>query len=305
MKIQFKKILCATDLSDISDLSIGYGIALAREFNAKLFVCHLVDMTSTAIHGEAIHARINLQNEVMEHAIKQLNQMMEHQQADWEPLISTGRPADEIARMVEEKKIDLVISKTHGRTGLKRVVLGSVTGRLMHTLSCPLLIVRSLDDNIVSVENLETKFHRILVGCDFSPDSNNAFQYGLSLAQEFQSELHLTHVIEPSVYKKMLKPNSNHGQEIDQSLHAQIKSKFSEMIPEESLNWVTPKIILLSGQPFEEITKYSMLNNIDLIVLGIRGHNLIDTLFAGSTTDRVARQAPCPVLSVWPVVQKG
>jgi nucleotide-binding universal stress UspA family protein len=73
------------------------------------------------------------------------------------------------------------------------------------------------------------------------------------------------------------------------------------MLPEESYNWCRPKLVLLAGRPFEEITKYALFNHMDLIVLGIRGHNLIETLLAGSTTDRVSRQSPCPVLSVCPM----
>ena len=55
---------------------------------------------------------------------------------------------------------------------------------------------------------------------------------------------------------------------------------------------------LLEGQPYEEIVTYAESNDIDMIVLGVRGHGLVKTLFLGSTTDRVVRRSPCPVLSV-------
>ena len=63
-----------------------------------------------------------------------------------------------------------------------------------------------------------------------------------------------------------------------------------------------PKTTFLAGQPQEELVKYAVVNKIDLIVLGVRGHSLMEKLFVGSTTDLVARQAPCPVLSVRPTV---
>jgi nucleotide-binding universal stress UspA family protein len=72
------------------------------------------------------------------------------------------------------------------------------------------------------------------------------------------------------------------------------------MVPEEANNWCTPQLTLLAGQPYEELTKYAAVHGMDLIVLGIRGHGLVETLLIGSTTDRVLRQAPCPVLSVSP-----
>ena len=73
------------------------------------------------------------------------------------------------------------------------------------------------------------------------------------------------------------------------------------LMPEEARAWCTPKTALLEGRADEKIVGYASENQIDMIVLGVRGHGLVETLFVGSTTDRVARQAPCPVLAVRPV----
>ncbi len=54
MRVQIKRIMCATDFSDFSNLSLPYGMALAGEFEAKLFVCHIVDISSAAMYGEAM-----------------------------------------------------------------------------------------------------------------------------------------------------------------------------------------------------------------------------------------------------------
>jgi nucleotide-binding universal stress UspA family protein len=198
--------------------------------------------------------------------------------------------------MAEEKGVDLVISATHGRSGLKRLILGSVTSRLMRTLPCPLLVVRTIEHDFVTPPGQEIRLQRILVGCDFSADANMAFQYGLSLAQEFQSELHLVHVIAPPAYKDLLKLAAE--QELHQDQRNLLNQKLANMVPEEARNWCTPKTSLLAGQPHEELTKYAVINNIDLIILGARGLGLVETLFIGSTTDRVVPRAPCPVLAI-------
>ena len=144
----------------------------------------------------------------------------------------------------------------------------------------------------------EPKFGEILVGYDFSPDSDLAFQYGLSLAQEFESELHLVHVIEPPIYKDLLDSSSYGGEAYRKDLREHLKEKLQNMIPPEAFNWCKPKTSLLAGQPDEELIKYAVVNNIDLIVLGVRGQKMMEKLFVGSTTDRVARKSPCPLLSV-------
>lgn len=303
MKTNFNKILCATDLSELSDITLSAGAALAKEFNAKLYVCHIIDLTIQAAYGDVVLAPLELQNQTTEYAYDHIAKLIGDQDIDWEPLVTTGHPSDEISRLVAEHHIDLTVVATHGRSGLKRVVLGSVTERLMRILSCPLLIVRSLESDDTAAKQVSLNMKKILVGCDFSPYSELAFQYGLSLAQEFESEVHLVHVIETPAYKGMMKYSASQTEDFDKNLHTQLQEKLALMIPKESFAWCEPKIVLLAGRPHEEIIKHSVLNHIDLIVLGIRGRNLFEALFTGSTTDRVSRQSPCPVLSVCPIVE--
>ena len=303
MRVKVKNIICSTDFSDYSNHAVPYSIALAKEFGAKLYMCHIIEISSAAIYGEFISESSEQQIQRRNYAYEQLNKLMGEYSVEWEPLITTGNVANEIARLAKEKCVDMAITATHGRSGLKRLILGSVTERLMRTLPCPLLAVRSREQDSVPSAGQNIRLERILVGCDFSPDSNLAFQYGLSLAQEFQSQLYLTHVIEPPVYKDFLKSAMESGEAFRRTLDDQLNEKLKNMVPEEARNWCTPKTILLAGRSYEEITKYAGVHEIDLIVLGIRGHGLVETLLIGSTTDRVVRQAPCPVLSVSPAVK--
>ena len=298
MRVQFKRILCATDFSDFSNHTISYGVALAKEFEAKLFVSHVIDLSSVAIYGEFQLDPVGQQNRIMEDADTQLKELTGDQPISWEPLITVGKPADEISRVVEEKDIDLVITATRGRSGLKRIILGSVTERLMRTLTCPLLVVNSPEHKFVSAADQAIKLEKILVGCDFSPDSGQAFKHALSLAQEFQAELHLAHVIEPPTQSGLHKEDKPVLEEMQQNYQDLLIRKLKEMVPAEARNWCTPQTGLLEGQPYEEIVTYAESKDIDMIVLGVRGHGLVKTLFLGSTTDRVVRRSPCPVLSV-------
>jgi nucleotide-binding universal stress UspA family protein len=293
-----KNILCATDFSDFSNYTIPYGVALAKEFEAKLYICHVIDLSSIAIYGEFQLNPVDQQNRIKKQAAEQLNEIIGKQAVQWEPLITVGHVADEVSRIVEEKEIDLVIAATRGRAGIKRLILGSVTERLMRVLTCPLLVVHSPEHKFVDPINQKITLKKILVGCDFSPDSDLAFQHALSLAQEFEADLHLAHVIEPSASSVLLKPDKVLSEEIERKLHNRLKEKLMGMVPEDARNWCSPETLILNGQPYEELGKYAESNEMDMIVLGVRGHGLVKTLFLGSTTDRVARQAPCPVLSV-------
>ncbi len=298
MRVEIKTIFCATDISDFSNHAVSWGIALAQEFRAKLYVCHVVDFPTSITYGDGPVFFVDQQSQAIGNANHQLKQLVGDKEVQWEPLVSIGHAGDEISRLAKEKGADLAISATHGRSGLKRLILGSVTERLMRTLHCPLLIVRGPehDLNILSEQGL--RFKKILVGCDFSKDSALALQHGLSLAQEFQSELHLVHVMEPLVYMDMFKLSAGYGEELQVDIQPQIKDKLKNMVPTEAFNWCTPKTVLLNGPSHEELIRYAKTKKMDLIVLGVRGQGLVERLFIGSTTDRVVRQTPCPVLSV-------
>jgi len=302
MRVQFKKILCATDFSDFSNHTVNYGVALAKEFGARLIICHVIDLSSVAIYGEFQLDPVGQQSRIIEDANEQLEALTGDQPVEWEPLITVGKPADEIIRAVEEKDIDLVISATRGRSGLKRLILGSVTERLMLTLPCPLLVLRSPEHDFVKTPDQVIRLKKILVGCDFSPDSGQALNHALSLAQEFEAELHLVNVIEPPAQPNLLKSGPSAIGKIQEDYRNLLTQKLKEMVPEEARNWCAPQTNILEGQPDEALAKYAESNDVDMIVMGIRGHGLVKTLFLGSTTDRVVRRAPCPVLSVGSMV---
>ena len=298
MRIQLKNILCTTDFSDYSNYAIPYAIRLAKEYNSKLHVCHVVDITPVAAYDEAVVQWVHQQKAVREYAQQQLNQLIGDLPLDVEQVVVEGQTVGEITRYAEEKHIDLAIAATHGRSGLKRVLLGSVTERLIQTLPCPLMSIRSPEKETEAISDMEIRMKKILVGCDFSADSLLAFEYALSFAQEFESELHLVHVIEPPIYKHLFMKDIKPSEELRETIREPLDVMLNKMIPEEASHWCRHTTALLAGQPHEELTRYAVVNDMDLIVLGIRGHGLVETLLVGSTTDRVIRQAQCPVLSV-------
>ena len=234
-----------------------------------------------------------------DYAQKTLDPFFKSHSLKWELLIRSGQPTEEIATLVEEKKIDLVILATHGRSGLKRFVIGSVTERLLRKLACPLLVVNSLKQPHFQSEKQGIGMKKILVGCDFSRASEKAFQIGLSLAQEFESELHLIHIIAPPVYTDLV-ASASVDAEFQDLLQKRLTEKLDQMIPQEAHSWCNVKTSLLDGYPFEEINRYADNHHIDLLLMGIRGRGLVETMLVGSTTDRVIRNAPCPVLCVPP-----
>jgi len=304
MRAQLKNIICTTDFSELSNQAIPFGIALAREFGSKLYICHVIGPPATALYGEILIDPAEQRKEALEFVQEQLGKIMSPHAVEWEPLIAVGHIADEIKGLVEERAADLVITATHGRSGIKRLILGSVSARLIRTLPCPILVIPGPDQPAAAIKTRDFKFNRILVGCDFSAVSSLALQYGLSIAQEFQSELHLIHVIEPPVYRNFYRLKTETNNDFEPDLKDYLNEKLNKLIPEEARNWCRPQTILLEGKADEQLVDYAESNQIDLIVLGVRGQNLVEKLIVGSTTERVIGRAACPVLSVCERVQE-
>jgi nucleotide-binding universal stress UspA family protein len=170
----------------------------------------------------------------------------------------------------------------------------------MRLLKCPILVLRTIEE-LEKPHRQTIPFKRILVGCDFSADSDAAIECGLNMAQEFESELHLVHVVEPTAYKEHLPFPSESGEPVPDDLHEDIRKKLSAKVPDDAMHWCDGvKTSVLVGKPYAELVRYADINDIDLIALGVRGHGMVEGLLVGSTTDRVVRRAPCPVLSVNP-----
>ncbi len=300
MRVTYQQVLCAIDLSDASDRAIAYGIALAREFQAHLLICHCIDLPAPSIYGEAYLAPEEQLNRNIDYAGRWIAERMENCGVAWEPLLVVGHAADEINRVARERSADITLTATRGRRGLKRLLLGSVTERLMRTLPCPLLVIPSGQDNDEAAPCAGLRFKKIMVGCDFSPDADLAFRNALHMAQEFQAELHLVHIIETPLYTETLKPVFAHRTVSPVVIQEFLQSKLDGLVPEEARHWCQPVTALEEGQPYARLLRYAEEQAIDLIVLGVRGHGLMGTLFVGSTTDRIIRQASCPVLSVCP-----
>ncbi len=300
MRIPVTRILCATDFSDCSSAAVRYGVALAGELKAALYICHVIDVPFAGMYGEANPDPVQLEKRSLAFARDQMTSLIGETAIDWEPIVTIGNTADEISRIATEKGVELVVSGTHGRSGIKRFLLGSVTERLIRITNCPLMVVRGGTADS-GPDKGKPRLKRILAGCDFSSLSELAVKHALNLAQEFEAELHLVHVLEWTQYKDAIRSGREMLEDIRRDVSVQMREKLEKLVPEDAKHWCRPVISLSAGRPHEELSKYSLVNGIDLIAVGVRGRGLVETLLVGSNTDRLIRQAPCPVLSVRPM----
>ena len=143
------------------------------------------------------------------------------------------------------------------------------------------------------------KLKRVLVPTDFSDSARHAFTYGLSFAKEYGAELVLLHVVENVTvgYASDLfpVPMAEVFQEISGYARAEL-AKLGQEARERGVSGVSEQVI--QGKPSSEIIRFASENHVDMIVLGTHGKGMLDQALFGSTTERVVRRAPCPVLTV-------
>ncbi len=142
----------------------------------------------------------------------------------------------------------------------------------------------------------------ILVATDFSPISNRALDYAISLARRYNSHIYLTHVISGEVYP-LAAPEVTVGMVETQRRAAQ--NKIQEMLFSGKLNDVPYDVLIQEGVLWPAIEKVVEKQNVDLVVLGTHGIGAVQKLVIGSGAEQIFRQCPCPVLTVGPGVDGG
>ncbi|HEY7508742.1 MAG TPA: universal stress protein [Vicinamibacteria bacterium] len=141
------------------------------------------------------------------------------------------------------------------------------------------------------------RLQRILVPTDFSESARHALTYGLSFAREYKAELLLLHVVEivPVGYASDLFPAPMAA--VFQEVAAYARAELAQLAKLAHERGVATRELVAQGKPSAEIVRAARDHDVDVIVLGTHGKGMLDKALFGSTTERVVRRAPCPVLT--------
>ena len=138
---------------------------------------------------------------------------------------------------------------------------------------------------------------KILVPVDFSPCSERALQYALAFAGEFNASLILLHVVEafPIDYLVGFESSRQSNDWLIEQSRKRLKQLAWKLT---AIGAITDEPIVNFGKPFQEIVQVAKDQSVDLIIIATHGYTGLKHIQLGSTTERVVRHAPCPVLVV-------
>jgi len=276
----FTRIIVPLDGSSESTVSVPVAGVIARATGASLT---LLSVVTDQQRGDDV--REKLERTASELAADDLSV---------NTVVRKGSPAEQILDEISGEHADLVIMCTHGRMGLSRMVLGSVTQRVLSGSTIPLLVVRP-------GERQSNRLQRLLVPVDGSPGGALALGTAMELAKSSGATIHLLEVVVPIptyayegyAVQAPLYVDASWDNDARAAAHTYVSS-LEERLREQGLG-VTSEVVVARWVAETIVTRAEALSS-DMIVMSSHALTGAARALFGSVADAVVRQAQCPVL---------
>lgn len=287
-RVALKNILFTTDFSPAADAALPFAIHYARRYSAKVHGVHVRPFDVYAGVPPASWPALAAETE---RGIKQNAQRLENELRDipHRVVVAQGDIWEVLSAVIQENGIDLIVLGTQGRTGIGKLLLGSVAEEIFRRAACPVMTV---GPHISLNPARAVEMRHILYAASLQPESLAAAPYAVSLAQENQACLTLLHVRE----------NSKAGDLLDPAHHLEPTLRvLGSLVPEAAELWCRPECLVEIGDPAEKILEVAEKRGADLIVLGVRGEKGVPgaaTHLGRAIAHKIVVAARCPVLTV-------
>ena len=205
-----------------------------------------------------------------------------------ESFVCEGEPPEIIVETARGKKADLIALGTHGRRGLKRLLMGSVTSQVILDAPCDVLVVKK------PCTKCTGSYSSILVPFDGSVSSEKALLRAAALAKTDGAEISVLYVIPR--YEEMM--DFFKTETIKKSLYQEAEKIVEGAKKLASALKVQIKAVVQEGRAGDKIVEIADTMKHDLIVVGTHGWSGMDKAIMGSTAERVIANAACPILIV-------
>jgi nucleotide-binding universal stress UspA family protein len=286
-QVSLRKILYATDFSSCSETALRYVLGLSRHYNATLYsVCVVsAELTYDAQPPDPLYLRHSAENKMAKLADSKLFQGIKHLELVEEGF---GTVSNVLLELIDRLHIDLIVLGTHGRVGIKKVVLGSVAEEILNCAPCAVLTV---GPHVPPKSMSEWKLGRILCATDLRPGSEKVFCYALWLAKKEYAHLTLLHVLKTRTAAPWEQPEQDRDFAMKQLM---------QLRPPETNSFLEAQCIVEFGAPGERILKVADDQGVDLIVIGPHHtfHPHVSAHLPWAMLHQVLCHARCPVLKV-------
>jgi nucleotide-binding universal stress UspA family protein len=283
----YDQILFPTDGSEPAETVLEYALQLASQHEATIHILNVADTSQNSL-GRIRGDIIDILEQEGEEIVKEAAQRATERGIPVVAEVHQGDPYETITDYSEQADIDCIVMPTHGRRGLQRLLLGSVTERVINTAEVPVITVNPDRDRTLTYPP-----QRILVPTDGSRGAALALAEGINAAKATGARLHLLHVVETGSLGPDARSVLKEG-ELTGRAH-EVIDEASERVEKASLDPVTS--VTEYGEPSKVIRDYIDDNEIDLAVLGTHGQTDFSRYVMGGVSAKLVRTSPVPV--VW------
>lgn len=284
----YNSVLFPTDGSETAATAFAYALDVAAAHDATVHVLSVVDTgrDSVAQDDDVVDA---LEDEADE-AVAELADRAVDRGVPVVTDVLRGDPSTAIVDHAETVNADLTVMATHGRRDLERVLLGSVTERVVNAATVPVLVVNP--------EEVMADYppKRVLVPTDGSRGAELALSAGIALAGATDAALHVLTVVERASLGPEDSSEETDAGDDDAAKRNETVGAAVERARESSLDDVTGAVA--HGQSYREILSYVRNREIDAVVLGTKGQTDFGRYLLGGVTAKLLRTAPVPVMTV-------
>ncbi|QPV63355.1 universal stress protein [Halosimplex litoreum] len=281
----YDAILFPTDGSEAAETALETAIAAADAHDATLHVLYVADTNQPSlsnVQGRVTDVLEGQGRDIVEDAASRAR----NAGVDTVEDVVQGGPSRTICDYVDDRGIDLVVMGTRGSRDIERIILGSVTERVVRNGGAPVLVVPPESDREYPPES-------VLVGSDGSDGSAAAVDEGLGIADATGATLHLVSVLESNVLGIDLGSS-----QIDEAREQRDEGLFAPVRERADDRGVAVETAVEEGDVVDRLNEYVDANGIGLVVVGTHGRTGIDKRILGSVTENLMRSASVPVLSV-------
>jgi nucleotide-binding universal stress UspA family protein len=296
----FSKILFPTDFSGYSNGVLDHALAWAGKFNADVHMVHVVTVHNfDPFNPELGFPEVGEDLDLHESAQQQMDKIAgDSGETDVTVTRETRTgfsPWSEIINAALEKQADLIMMATHGRKGLQHLFLGSTAEKVLEHAPCPVLLLRPDEDEVLPPPG---EVESILFPTDLSGESSQAVPMALELAVEFGAKLNLLHSVEQDVPPPYYAAGITSIFDLNDTVLEVSREQMAKLIPDDLVAKVDHDFIVREGNSAQQVVAFAREAAVDLIVMATHGYSGLEQALLGSTTDRVVRNTPCPVLVV-------
>jgi nucleotide-binding universal stress UspA family protein len=283
----YDEILLPYDGSEGATAVLEHASEIARWADATLHVLFVADTmrdSVTVVDGEVVDALVQEGEDIVAEA----TEVLDSRGVSYDTDIVQGDPAETIAEYAERYEYDLIVMPTHGREGISRYLIGSVTEKVVHLSSVPVLTARLQPD-----EQLAFPYENILVPTDGSHSASRAVDHGLSLAATLDAAVHVLSVVDDTALGPDVRSLIS-----EQERELTATEAIESVVSTATERGVTHSTHVEHGNPVETILDYVESTDVDAVVMGATGRTATERILLGSVAEKVFRSAPVPVITV-------